>query len=247
MHRLLKKPIAFLFIGSLIFGCLHVLACECRDDFPKVDRDLATYTTAVQQMKYDFSKVPANPKDKVWVKAKLQHMCDVDQYMRHFTETPVRHNYSDAETKCFQSIFGDIFKTVDEANTADLKALLKLFPWFKISEFGKDADQQAWILVQHADRDPDFQAKILKTLEPLAKQGETRPANYAYLYDRVAASFSSPEKRRAQRYGTQGICKAPNDWQPLEIEDPANLDKRRAEMGLPPFSEYKKLVNQMCH
>lgn len=122
---------------------------------------------------------------------------------------------------------------VDEANTAWLKARLKVHGWFTIPEYGREADLAAFLIVQHADQDPAFQAEILPQLEKLALEGKTKPSNTAMLFDRVAIG-----ERRPQRYGSQGGCTGAGAWTPLKTEDPANLDQRRAAMGLPPIAEY---------
>lgn len=122
---------------------------------------------------------------------------------------------------------------VDEANTAWFKTVLKTHGWFTIAKDGKDADTAAFLLVQHADRDPAFQAEVLPMLEKLALEGQARPPNYALLFDRVAVA-----QKRPQRYGSQGRCNDAGAWAPFETEDPATLDQRRATMGLQPEADY---------
>ncbi len=123
---------------------------------------------------------------------------------------------------------------VDVANTAWLKRELDTGGWFTISADGPEADKAAFILVQHADQDPDFQIRTLSLLESLARKGETNPRNYAMLHDRISVLVQD----RPQRYGSQGRCTAPGVWTPFTVEDPANLDQRRAAMGLPPEADY---------
>lgn len=122
---------------------------------------------------------------------------------------------------------------VDEANTQWLKAQLDRSGWFTISKYGEAADSAAWLLVQHADRDPVFQNDVLRLLASLVGRKETNPTNYAYLYDRVAVNTKRP-----QRYGTQGRCTESGIWQPQPIEDPGRLDEHRAAVGLGPQAEY---------
>ena len=76
---------------------------------------------------------------------------------------------------------------------------------------------------------PIIQKKVLKILKRLSPLGETRPANYAYLYDRVQVN-----SKESQLYGTQF---AHVDFEKKITElatthDPKNLDQRRMEMGL---------------
>jgi hypothetical protein len=220
-----------------------------RDDpsgFEKVDEDLAFYDSAVESMTTEFSEYPSNPKNIEWVKNKLQHMVDIDQFTRNFLGTPTEKAYAVSEREYFSSEFGTRLSAVDRKNTDDLKQLLKIYQWFKISQFGAVADRNAWLLIQHADQQPDFQNEVLKILEPLYKIGETDPRNYAYLFDRVAASFSDPSKRSLQRYGTQGNCVGPGVWEAIPIEDPAKVDQRRAKVGLGRMTDYVARFKDIC-
>ena len=53
--------------------------------------------------------------------------------------------------------------------------------WPTISEVGEKGASAAWLLTQHADADPVFQARALRLMEPLVAQGEVSKANHAYL------------------------------------------------------------------
>ena len=123
---------------------------------------------------------------------------------------------------------------------------MKVHDWVSISKFGKKSDNNAWLLVQHADLDPDFQREVLQKLAKLWPKGETDATNYAYLYDRVATSWQDKNKRKRQRYGTQGKCVGKGQWEPLAVEDPANLEKRRKSVGLNTMDEYKAMFKNLC-
>lgn len=212
----------------------------------KVDADLEVYDNKIKSMQDDFLKSPANPQDKEWVKGKLNHMVEIDQYMRFFTQTPFEHHYTKEEKEYFDLNFSDRFKSIDLSNTSDIKDLLKIYRWFKISEFGKKADNQAWLLVQHADLDSAFQKEVLITLEQLFPLNETSPSNYAYLYDRVATAWNNQSERKLQRYGTQGKCTGPGTWEALPSEDPDKLDQKRATVGLGSMEEYRAAFKELC-
>lgn len=115
-----------------------------------------------------------------------------------------------------------------------LKAVLARIGWFDIGRYGAEASQAAWLIVQHADFDPDWQEQMLAALGPRVARGDMQPNYYAYLADRIAVN-----RHRPQTYGTQGHCVAPGDWQPFDLVDPANLDARRAAAGLTPIAEYR--------
>jgi hypothetical protein len=216
-------------------------------EYPKVDAALAECDAHVAAMRADFARIPPAPADKAWVKARLQHLVDVDQYLRKFTMEGFARGFSPAENAVFQPKADARMTAADIAHTAELKTLLPPKGWFGVTEYGAQTSANAWLLVQHADRDPEFQREILKRLEPLAASGEVDPSNYALLFDRVALSYSDASTRALQRYGTQGQCTGPGTWAPFPVEDPDKLDERRRSVGLMPEAEYQKLFKDLCH
>jgi len=121
---------------------------------------------------------------------------------------------------------------VDAENTAWLKAEWRTSGWFTTARDGEVANQRAWLILQHADRDPAFQRAVLPLLA--GETGVGARINYAYLTDRVAVNAKA-----LQTYGTQGDCVAPGRWEPLPVKDPDGLDARRAAVALPPIAEYQ--------
>lgn len=124
----------------------------------------------------------------------------------------------------------------DHRNTEWIKGVLKKQGWPTISQVGKVAAGNAWLLVQHADDDPIFQLRVLKLMEPLVATKEVDGENYALLYDRVMLPLTGK-----QRYGSQFVCQN-NQWSPSPLEDPANVDKHRAAVGLKPLADYMKTL-----
>ncbi|MDX2142271.1 MAG: DUF6624 domain-containing protein [Rhodospirillaceae bacterium] len=188
-----------------------------------------------------FARDPANIADKEWVKRKLAHMFLVDQDFRFKLIAVRKQAADDVERKSLESQLIPVMLDMDRDHTAEMKALLQRYRWFTISDFGAETDNNAWILIQHADRDVEFQKHVLSVLEALYPKGETNPRNYAYLVDRVARNENRP-----QRFATQGTCTAPGTWEPFPTEKPDQVDDMRRSVGLEPLSEYKKLVAQQC-
>ncbi|MDL5367748.1 hypothetical protein QSH18_19240 [Xanthomonas sp. NCPPB 2654] len=104
------------------------------------------------------------------------------------------------------------------------------------AQVGGDGVAAAWLLVQHADRDPAFQAEVLSKLAPQVERGEIAARNMAMLTDRVLVAQGKP-----QRYGTQLVAKQ-GRWEPKPIEDPQQVDARRASVGDMPLSDYLCMV-----
>jgi len=118
---------------------------------------------------------------------------------------------------------------LDKKHTERMKEIIKQIGWPTISKVGAKASDKAWLLVQHADHDVEFQKSCLSMMKQEI-QGEVLPKNIAYLEDRVRINSNQP-----QLYGTQFRWK---DNKPLQnIEDRENVDERRKEMGLKTLAE----------
>lgn len=237
----------FLILAVLSIGCASKPSRAIAAEYSRVEADIRVYDEYVAGAERKFNQAPAAAQDIPWVKSKIAHMYEIDQFMRRYLDTPYQHNYSEEEKSEFTRQFMTRFNELDRKNTAEIKALLRIYPWFSISKFGVQTDGQAWLLVQHADLDIDFQKMVLKRLAKLYRKGETKPMNYAYLFDRVATSPADATQRKPQRYGTQGQCTGPGTWVPFPIEDEANVDKRRAEVGLGSEAEYIAGFKDICH
>ncbi len=125
-----------------------------------------------------------------YVKRVIDYMYEFDQELRNLF---IKHQSDER--------FGRLLKKLDAFHTARMKEILEIHGWIVISKFGVEYDKKAWLIIQHADDDPFFQAGVLFLLEKLTNKGETDPKNYAYLYDRVAAKFY--QIGLLQKYGTQ--------------------------------------------
>jgi hypothetical protein len=120
----------------------------------------------------------------------------------------------------------------DAENLPWLKDVIARTGWPGKSAVGDDGASAAWLLAQHADRDPAFQRHCLELLTAAAAQGEASLAHVAYLTDRVLIAEGSP-----QEYGTQ-ITGRSGTWGPLPLRDPQSVDERRAAFALGPLASY---------
>lgn len=122
--------------------------------------------------------------------------------------------------------------SVDERNTARMRQIVAEIGWPTISKVGPQASQMAWLLVQHADRDRDFQRACLALMRA-QPAGEVDVSTIAYLEDRVRIGEGRP-----QLYGTQFHANEQGELEPFPIEDQEQVDARRAEVGLGTLAEY---------
>ncbi len=128
---------------------------------------------------------------------------------------------------------------VDARNIARMKEVVANMGWPAISKVGDRAASAAWLLVQHADRDPAFQQECLALMRSLPP-GEVQKRHIAYLEDRVRVNTGRPTL-----YGTQFYNNKQGAFGPRPIEDQDTLDERRAAAGLGPFAEYEKKLRQI--
>ncbi len=131
-------------------------------------------------------------------------------------------------------------KAIDMRNTARMKQILAQEGWPTKTLVGEKASKAAWLLVQHADLDPAFQKECLPLLEKAVAAGEGSAKDLAYLTDRVLVAEGKP-----QRYGSQ-FHMVDGKLVPRPIEDEANVDARRAAVGLGTLAEYTAQMQRMA-
>jgi hypothetical protein len=126
---------------------------------------------------------------------------------------------------------------VDRQNAKRLSEIADRHSWPSKSLVGEDGAHAAWLIVQHAVHDRDLMKRCLAKIRELSRS-EVSPSDVAYLTDRVELF-----ERGKQVYGTQ--LRIEKDGVVVEpIGDPANVDERRAAMGLGPLTEYVALVKR---
>lgn len=131
-------------------------------------------------------------------------------------------------------------EAVDKKHSARLREIVRQYGWPDKKLAGEDGAHAAWLLVQHADRDPEFQRQCLPLLQEAAARGEVSKRDLAYLIDRVRVNSG-----QWQLYGTQAWWDSRGTARPRPIENEAEVDRRRAEMGLEPLAEYMKVFPQV--
>lgn len=130
---------------------------------------------------------------------------------------------------------------VDKANLAWLKPEIETHGFPTIEQVGVAGVKNAWLLVQHADRDPAFQAQVLAELKPRLKVESFLKPEYALLIDRVRI-----HQHKKQVYGSQfGFKNGQMFLKPTA--DPAGLAERRASMDLPPMADYRCVMQAVYH
>lgn len=105
------------------------------------------------------------------------------------------------------------------------------YPGFEL--VGEQGSRNYWLLVQHCDFDPNFQERVLVGMKEEIEKNNANKSNYAFLSDRVNINLGKPIL-----YGTQVSYNGSGQAVVNNLQDSANVNIRRAEVGLEPLEVY---------
>ena len=128
-------------------------------------------------------------------------------------------------------------REVDARNQARMEAIIEVHGWPGKNLVGENGAEAAWLLVQHAE--PEFMERCLPLLKAAMDKGEAPGRHYAYLLDRVRMRQGKP-----QVYGTQFLFDDEGNLIRHELENPDQVDERRAKVGLGPIAEYERQLRE---
>jgi len=128
----------------------------------------------------------------------------------------------------------DLWQKIGYYDSIDLIKVVNIldqYGWLGPDDVGPMGSQTIFLVIQHSDL--AVQDKYLPMMREAVKNHKAQPSSLALLEDRVALRHG-----KKQIYGSQ-IASDPNGGYYISaLEDPDNVDKRRAEVGLGPLSEY---------
>jgi len=118
-------------------------------------------------------------------------------------------------------------REVHERNAAALETILAAHGWPGFAVAGADGAAAAWRIAQHAIGLPAFQRRCFRLLEEAVAKGDADPKHLAMLDDRIAFN-----ERRPQKYGTQYDWDETRKMSAWHLDDPAEVERRRAALGM---------------
>lgn len=131
-------------------------------------------------------------------------------------------------------------RKIDKKNTKEMKKIIKERGWPGKSLVGAKASASAFLLVQHADYDLNFQKMCLSLIKQAVKRNDTSKWQIAYLTDRILMN-----QKNKQIYGTQfSFDKKLEKVIPYPIKNKKRFNELRKSFGLEPFEKYKKKVEK---
>ncbi len=128
-----------------------------------------------------------------------------------------------------------IIKLKDSINLIKVKFILDTYGWLGTEVVGVQGNSTLFLVIQHSDQ--VTQEKYLPMMRIAVKEGRAKGSSLALLEDRVALG-----QGKRQIYGSQiGRDPITQLYYVSPLDDPDNVDKRRAEVGLRPLAEYVSL------
>ncbi len=152
-----------------------------------------------------------------------------DQHLRLQLDSFERiYNFQSPE---MQSLYNKM-SVQDSENLKAVKHILDNYGWLGANVIGKQGNNTLFLVIQHADQ--ITQEKYLPMMREAVKNGNAQKSTLALLEDRVAIG-----QGKKQIYGSQlGMYFDDNKYFLRPLTDPDNVDKRRAEVGLPSLASY---------
>jgi hypothetical protein len=134
-----------------------------------------------------------------------------------------------------------LMNKTDSINQVKVKTILDKYGWLGISKIGNQCSSTLYRVIQHSDL--NTQEKYLPLIREAVKNKEAKPRDLATLEDRVAL-----RQGKKQIYGTQiGQDKKSLKYYVSPLEDPDNVDKRRAQVELEPLSKVLESYFETWH
>jgi hypothetical protein len=125
-----------------------------------------------------------------------------------------------------------VIRETDSLNLIRVKKILDTRGWIGEDIIGNFGNLALFLVIQHSTL--ETQEKYLPMMREAVKRGNASPSNLALLEDRVALG-----EGKKQIYGSQiGSDEVTGEAIILPLEDPDNVDKRRAEVGLEKLQDY---------
>lgn len=157
-------------------------------------------------------------------------MVKVDQIASNLPAGKYLH-YTEEQWKIFRD-------SVHTSITIRVKEMFDKYGFPGYDKVGKDGSKNFWLLVQHSDKHPEFQKKVLQAMNKEVKKENAIPGDYAYLYDRVKVNAG-----KKQKFGTQvSYDSTGRPFPTIGLIDSANVDNFRKAYDLVPLKDYYELI-----
>ncbi len=161
--------------------------------------------------------------------AKLEKIHYEDQtYRKKINSIEKKYGRDSEEMKNHWSLINE----KDSINLIEIQKILDERGWLGANIIGTQGNSTIFLVIQHSPL--EIQEKYLPMMREAVTKKNARASSLALLEDRVAL-----RKGKKQIYGSQvGRDPDTGKYYVSPLEDPENVDKRRAEVGLGSIADY---------
>lgn len=177
--------------------------------------------------------IPALGQTSIELRDELLALRESDQSGRRAVQEVMRHHRFDSPE--VQALMEEQSRA-DAENLARLREIISEHGWPGQSLVGRDGATAAFLILQHADH--ESQVEYFPLVEAAVDAGEFERRHFALLQDRVLVGEDKPQVYGTQLYWDAGTGR----WELFPIEDEANVNSRRQEVGMTPLAEYIEQV-----
>lgn len=137
--------------------------------------------------------------------------------------------------------YNDEMQELHNRNAEKLNGIIDQIGYPTTDKVGKEANEAAWLIIQHAIAQPHFMKKCAKLLEIAVAENKADPKSLAYLTDRIAVF-----EGRDQRYGTQFDWDESGNLSPNHVDDVIKVNDRRKAIGLNTLEEQTRIMRKQA-
>ncbi|WP_130736032.1 DUF6624 domain-containing protein [Flavobacterium sp. J27] len=135
--------------------------------------------------------------------------------------------------------YHESMKALHNKNAKALAVIIEKIGYPTVDKVGKEANEAAWLIIQHAIEQPKFMKKCAQLLEIAVNENNASPINLAYLIDRIAVFEDRP-----QLYGTQFDWDENGELSPNLFYHWDKVNERRISIGLNTLEEQTEIIRQ---
>jgi len=135
--------------------------------------------------------------------------------------------------------YNEQMKELHNENAKILNDIIDAFGYPTIDKVGKEANEAAWLVIQHSIGQPEFMKKCAKLLEIAVSESKADSKNLAYITDRIAVFEGKP-----QLNGTQFDWDENGNLSPNIFDELNKVNERRKSIGLNTLEEQTEILRR---
>ena len=137
--------------------------------------------------------------------------------------------------------YNEEMESLHNKNAEALNEIIEQIGYPTISKIGAEANEAAWLVIQHSIGKPEFMKKCAALLEKAVTDEQADAKHLAYLTDRIAVLEGKP-----QLYGTQFDWDANGELSASPLDDFEKVNQRRKTLGLNSLAEQTTKIRKQA-